>query len=42
MSSRGVKTFENAVIAGPAKAGLDFHLPLTACKSIDDVPMLHK
>lgn len=33
--------FENAIVAGLAKAGLDFHPPPTACESTDDVSMLH-
>lgn len=31
---------QNAIVAGPTKAGLDFHLPFVACLSIADAPLL--
>lgn len=36
------KTLECIVVVGPAKVGLGFHPPSTACRSIAVVPMLHR
>lgn len=37
----GGEDARNAVVAGPAKARLGFHLPSTTCESMADAPMLH-